>query len=173
MRRAGVALAIVCTMLVTSAGACQQSTADEPLPPPSELATRTFPEGSTRQGVDALYVGRQRPDCDEVLLLTADGSAHHIATCGASVDPYLADPASWIDETTGDYAYRGDMLWIRTVAWDSITESFELTEWEFRYCAEGLRDIPPADFRRVPFEYRLVEGAGPPDAPPCPPSSNP
>lgn len=166
-------VAVCCTVIVTSAGACQQSTADEPLPQPSDLVTSSFPEGSTTQGVDALYVGRERFECDKVLLLTPDGSAHHVATCGGDVEPLLTEPASWTDQTTGDYAYRGDMLWIRTVAWDPITEAFELTEWEFRYCAAGLRDIPPADSFRFPFEYTLVDGSGPPDAPPCPPSRTP
>lgn len=168
MRRAATALAVCCAVFVTSAGACRQQQPDGPLPQPGELATRTFPEGSTRDGVDALYVGRQRPECDELLLLTADGSAHHVSTC-RNTDALVTDPASWTDDTTGDYAYRDDRLWVRTVAWDPITEAFELTEWAFRHCDGGLRDIPPDDSFRVPFEYTLVDGTGPPGGGPCPP----
>lgn len=167
MRRAVRALTICCAVIVTSAGACRQATPDGPLPQPSELSTRTYPEGSTRDGIDALYVGRQRPDCDEILLLTSGGSAHHVASCG-DTETFVADPASWIDDSTGDYAYRDDRLWIRTVAWNPITEAFELSEWTFRTCDGGLRDIPPEDSFRVPFEYTLVDGAGPPTTTPCP-----
>ncbi len=159
---------VCCVLLVTSAGMCQP-TQDGPLPMPADLATRPFPEGSTRRGLAALYVGRHRPDCDELLLLEADGSAHHVSSCGDTA-ALVADPESWTDQTTGDYAYRDDRLWVRTVAWNPITTAFDLTEWTFRICATGLRDIPPDDSFRVPFEYRLVEGAGPPDAPPCLPA---
>lgn len=159
-------VAVCCTVIVTSAGACNPARPDEPVPPPDELATSSFPEASTRQGIDALYVGRERFECDELLLLTPDGSAHHFGTCG-DIEAYVADPAIWTDETNGDYAYRGDMLWVRTVAWQPIIRDYELTERVFRYCDGGLRSIPPDSFTS-PFEYRLVEGDGPPDAAPCP-----
>ena len=81
--------------------------------------------------------------------------------------PLVEEPQLWADDTSGDYAHRGDRLWVRTVAWDAISEEFELSEWELETCATGLLDMPPAGSRRVPFEFEVAAGAGPPSETPC------
>ena len=158
---------VCCAVLVSSAGACQRGRPG-PVPSPRELGADALPEGSTQRGLDVVYTGRTRPDCTELIALTPDGTAHHRSVCGGDDPSSLVEELQlWADDTSGDYAHRGDRLWVRTVAWDAITEELLVSKWEFETCATGLFDVPPADSQRVPFEFEVAIGTGPPSETPC------
>jgi hypothetical protein len=159
--RITTACLVTCAVvLITSAGACNPSDGG-PIPRPAEVTDASFVANASTTGLDALYAGRQRPECTELFRLLPDGTAHHESVCVDDVTPYLDDPSRWMGNSTGDYAYRDGLLWVRTVTWNPIVGEHELAEWTFRICATGLRDIPLADAFRVPFVYDLVQGAGP------------
>jgi len=160
-------LLLVCATLVTSAGACNREDGG-PIPSPTAFGAGPIGEGDATSGIDALYVGRERPDCSELLRLMPDGTAHRSSVCTDDVTPYVEEPTRWLDQSNGDYAAGDGVLLVRVVTWDVITGAHQLDAETFVTCTTGLRDVPPEGSRRVPFRYDLVEGAGPPGGAVCP-----
>jgi hypothetical protein len=160
---------VVVAAFVVGAGACQP-TSGGPIPDPDTFGEPPWGAGALEAGLDAVYVGRERPDCSEVFVLTAAGAAHHRTVCDDDVGASVDRPEEWIDGSNGDYGVRDGVLWVRAVSWNGITAAHELEQWSFVVCDGGLRDVPPEGSMRVPFVYELVRGAGPPGAPPCPAS---
>jgi hypothetical protein len=182
VRRAGRLVSgggVLVTVLVTSAGACQQDR-DGPLPTPDEIGAAPFPDGAVVGGLDAVYATlvdtvRLREDgrpferqCYSLLRLREDGVAETSQACTTTGDitESAAADATWEQPYfVGDYAVADGMVWTRMVDWDFIVEELELVENTTPYCVDGLYGRTFTG--DVAVTARLVVGDPPPDAPPC------
>jgi hypothetical protein len=163
-------LGIVVALFVTTAGACQREYEGR-LPSPDEMGARRFPEGARTDGLDATYARLTREErdgeqCFHLIRLTARGEALLSRGCStAGVGAILSDDRTWSRrEYLGDYAHRGELLWLRIVSWDPLAEEFLLESFELTACDAELRSTnKPAPFMVV-HPYMLVAGTGHPGA---------
>lgn len=163
-------------VLLSSAGACQQEW-EGSLPPPEDLGAAPLPEGTRRDGVEAIYAtlasdgGEGGTSCYGLLRLSEDGTAGATGICTEEpVADVAASPETWDrDPGLGDYAWRDGILWTRIVEWDWLAEELVLTERVRSYCGTWLtteRERLGGGSELLVAD--LVAGDPPADVAPCP-----